>query len=97
MLIPRFSIRWILIVTTLCAVLALVVARADRGSDAAMAIVIAVATAATALSLFGILFLVCLGLSRVTRLARPAPPGRSPFATDSLPPQVITPHSDDAV
>jgi hypothetical protein len=58
MLIPQFSLRWVLGVTAACGVLSLVAAMALRGSAWAMALTIAAASLAATLLLHGAMFFV---------------------------------------
>jgi hypothetical protein len=56
MLIPQFSLRWVLGVTAACGVLSLVAAMALRGSAWAMALTIAAASLAATLLVHGAMF-----------------------------------------
>lgn len=58
MLIPQFSLRWVLGVTAVCGVLSLVAAMALRGSAWAMAITIGAASLTATLVLHGFMFFI---------------------------------------
>ncbi|HUY88772.1 MAG TPA: hypothetical protein VMV10_08570 [Pirellulales bacterium] len=58
MLIPQFSLRWVLGVTAACGVLSLVAAMALRGSAWAMAITLAAASLGATLLAHGFMFFV---------------------------------------
>ena len=95
MLIPRFSIRWMLVLTALFAVFFLAMSFAGSGSHAAAAVVVSVFAVAITFGLYGLLFGLAYGLARIVRLTRPATQPSSPFASDKLPPQVIPPHDPE--
>jgi hypothetical protein len=90
MLIPRFSVRWMLLATTVCAFVFLVARFAVRGDAWAVAIVVAVAALATLFLMFAALFASAMILGRLVRWRQPVLL-ESPFATDKLPPQIIPP------
>ncbi len=56
MLIPQFSLRWVLIVTALCAVLSLIAAFAIRGTAWAMALTLGFASLSITLAAHAALF-----------------------------------------
>lgn len=91
MLIPRFSIRWLLGLTTASGVFFYLVMLATRGQAWAIAISVAVAsllaTAFLQITVFGLAWLVTSWLQRFRRST-----GRtSPFASAGPPEQVIPP------
>lgn len=94
MLIPRFSLRQLLVITTASAIFFYVVAMATRGHQWAMAISIAVSSVFGALivytCLFGIAWLLTLAGGSFTKRRVAS----SPFANAAPPPQVITPPED---
>jgi hypothetical protein len=94
MLVPQFSIRQILAVVTALSVFSLVASLAIRGQVWALAVVIAGLTLALAFVLYGLCFFAAWCISRF-RPARPALP-QSPFAPDTLPPQMIPPEEPPA-
>ncbi len=92
MLIPRFSLRWSLgVVTALCFFLP-IVAAAVRGQHWAVAIVIAAGAAVLMASLYALLF--CTAWVFGLPFNRPQIRVESPFATDRLPPVVVSPPPD---
>lgn len=95
MLIPRFSIRLMLVLTAVCAVFFLVVSFAGNGSHFAAGFVVAVLTVLLAMMGYAVVFLLSYAFARFLRLVRPESRPTSPFATDSLPPQVIPPQGQD--
>jgi hypothetical protein len=95
MLIPRFSLRWLLVLTTVCAVFFLIMRWANQGSHWAVGIVTGVTALALAVLVHAAIFALAFVLSWLIGLVRPSSPGRSPFATDALPPQVIPPRNVD--
>ena len=93
MLIPRFSLRWLLLLTTVCAVFFLIVRMAGQGQHWAVGIVTGVTALALAMLVYGVFFSLAFVLTGLIRRVRPGSPPSSPFATDSLPPQVIPPQT----
>lgn len=95
MLIPRFTIRWLLLLTTICAVIFLIVGFAVRGEYWAIAISTSVVSLAFAFFLFGLFFVVAFVLASLFGIVKRAQPaGGTPFATSEPPPQVIPPIED---
>ena len=90
MLIPRFSLRWLLTVTTVSGVLALILAQAVRGSAWAVGICWTLAALAVNFLLFLGVFLVAWGVLRASLMWR-VKKTASPFATDAPPPQLMAP------
>lgn len=95
MLIPRFSIRSLLLVTTVCALVFLVFRLALKEHSWAVGLSVTILCMVGAFVLYGSLFLVSLAVVRFTSLAKPPERHESPFATDRLPPQVIPPRQVD--
>jgi len=95
MLIPRFSIRWLLAMTTACAVFFAIVASAVRGQIWAVAISVSVASLAVAFLLYAIFFLFAWWVSLIVDAARPTALPRSPFADASMPPQLVPPDDQE--
>jgi hypothetical protein len=63
MLIPRFNVRTLLVITTICAVVASMFSWALAGTAWAAGVASAAAFVATAFLLYGLLFLVAFGFS----------------------------------
>jgi hypothetical protein len=92
MVIPQYSIRWLLGVTAVCAVVFAFFGAAVRGHLWAVGVSVAVGSLAAAMfayaGLFTLVWLFSLALSLVRGGARP---GRSPFRTS---PFAVTPPGD---
>jgi hypothetical protein len=95
MLVPNFSIRWLLGMTTAAAFFFLVVNFAIAGQTWAYCAATAIVFLMLAFVFYGIMFFFAFWLTQVTRFAQPKPKPTSPFATDSLPPQIIAPVDRD--
>ncbi len=95
MLIPRFSLRWLLGLTTLCAAVSFVLASAVRGNDWAIGMTVGIVSGLCLALLHVLIFWAACLTSFFQRgllqTARPAdgcpfatePPGVSPFAPSS--------------
>jgi hypothetical protein len=103
MLIPRFSLRSILSVVTALCFFFLVLSAANRGQTWAIAVSIAVGTGIAMLLIYAALFLLAWLLAWVTGAGRslqlwatgkPAMDLQSPFASDRLPPVLVSPPPD---
>ena len=90
MLIPRFSLRWLLAVTTVCGVLALVVAQAVRGSAWGLAVTWTMVALLVSFTLYASVFLLAYSVERLIAKSRKKK-AASPFATDAPPPQYVAP------
>lgn len=90
MLIPRFSLRWLLTVTTVCGVLALIFSQAVNGSAWAVGFCWALAALTVNFLLFVAVFLVAWGGLQLIVMRR-AKRTASPFATNTPPPQILAP------
>jgi hypothetical protein len=93
MLIPRFSLRLLLGVTTVCALFFLVVNFAFRGEYWAIAVAVAVAGLVTTMLVHVVVFASAWSLAAGWAILFRRPVAKSPFAT-SGPPQQIFPPSD---
>jgi hypothetical protein len=87
MVIPQFSLRWILAVTAVCAVFSLILAAAVRGSPWAIALSIAVASLAITLAFHGAVFFGVWLFSLIVpdRRRTTGGPADSPFAGGTWP------------
>ena len=97
MLIPRFSIRWVLAFTAVCAFFSFIVARGIGGQHWAIAITAAMALVVSCFLLFAATFILAYGLARATRSLQTKEGPKTPFASDGqLPRQVVpkNPYSD---
>jgi len=91
MLIPRFSIRFLLILTTLCAAFFAIVTLAAQGSQWATAVSVAIAGIVLALSIHAGTFGVAWILASFFGVFRRGKSASSPFADAKPPPQYIEP------
>ncbi|HJN11444.1 MAG TPA: hypothetical protein QF564_22370 [Pirellulaceae bacterium] len=91
MLIPRFSIRFLLLLTTICAVFFFVVTLAVQGSQWATAISIAIAGLVLTMLVQAGTFGVAWALTSFFGVFRSAESATSPFASAKPPPQYIEP------
>ncbi len=79
-LLPQYSLRWLLLVTTACAVLFSVFGFAVQGNKAAIGISVAVLSLGLLLLIFGLLFLLLWIVSLFWGRVRRRRKGNSPFA-----------------
>ncbi|HZL88085.1 MAG TPA: hypothetical protein VFB96_06880 [Pirellulaceae bacterium] len=91
MLIPRFSIRALLVVTALCALFSLVIAGAVRGQPWAIGVTAGIASLGTLLVFHPLAFALARYFARLRRRMTPLPAGTSPFATAGPPRQILPP------
>jgi hypothetical protein len=86
MLIPQFSLRWVLFVTAICAVISLIAAFALRGTAWAMALTLGFASLSITLAAHGILFFAVWVFSLVLprRNPRPQYPSLQPVGQPSF-------------
>jgi hypothetical protein len=91
MLIPRFSLRWLLIVTTVCGLFFYVVALATQGSHWAIAVSAAIATLLVNFLVYAVFFAFGWLLATLRGSARSPQTSGSPFATAEPPAQIIPP------
>ncbi len=90
MLLPRLSLRALLGGTAGCAVGFLIAKMAVSGHAWAWGVTILLAWSLMMFLLFGLLFSMAWSFRRIGNRGR-KPKTTSPFATDSLPPQIIPP------
>lgn len=94
MLIPRFSLWHLLVITTASAIFCYIIAMATRGHQWAMAVSLAIGSVLMALlihaAIFGVAWLLSLFGRPFTRRAAVT----SPFADATPPPQLVTPPED---
>lgn len=95
MLIPRFTLRTVLWAMTACAVLSFVLAQAWQGAVWAIAWAAAIGSLLLAAALYAFVFLFAFALSSLVGLFSRRTPSSSPFATNQLPPQLVTPIDSD--
>ncbi len=95
MLIPRFTIRYILIVMTLCGLFFLVVSLAIQGKTWAIAASLSGASVVVTFLLYAAFFGFAYVLASIFGVFRQRPTGGSPFANAELPPQIVPPQEPD--
>lgn len=94
MLIPRFSLRQLLLITTASAVFCYVLAMATRGQTWAIVISTAVSSVLLALIVHAVLFVIAWLLALMGSMFTKQHVPASPFANAAPPPQLITPPED---
>jgi hypothetical protein len=95
MLIPRFTVRWLFLLMTVCSVFFLIVASAVRGQLWAIALSVAITSAVVAFLCYGVFFGLAYVLASLFGLVRSRPGGGTPFATAAPPPQIIPPEEPE--
>jgi hypothetical protein len=95
MLIPRFTVRWLLVLTAACALLAFVVSLGIGGSVWAMSLAITLGSLILTVLLYAAAFLLAWAAAAAWRWSvRRASPA-SPFAMHTAPPQLLIPEEPD--
>lgn len=90
MLLPRFSIRWVLLLTALLGFSFLIIRQAILGSHWAMAFSATLTFSVTVLLLYAVTFLGAYALARATRSLNPPEKPRNPFVVEGqYPPQMV--------
>ena len=95
MLIPRFTIRWLLMLTTVSAVFFLIVTCAVRGDAWAVSVSLGVVSLAVAFLVYGAFFGFAWLVASVVSVFREGPSRKTPFATAEPPPQIIPPEQPE--
>ena len=95
MLIPRYSMRWLLLATTVFAGYSLLVSVAIRGQSWAAGIAIALGSLFLVMFVHAMFFLVSFMLASVLWLTRSSETAKSPFAGAEPPPQIVEPKGPD--
>lgn len=95
MLIPRFTLRWLMLLITVISVFCVIVAQAFRGHAWAMGVSLAVASLLLSFLIYGALFCLAYLLASVRGSARTPVGVASPFATVEPPPQIIPPEDPE--
>ena len=96
MLIPRFSLRWMLFVLSASGVFFLFVSLAVKGHAWAIGVSTALATVLAALTIQTAFFGAAWLLATLLGFARPRRRPSSPFAQEQPPPQWLPPMESDA-
>lgn len=95
MLVPRFSLRWMLAATVVGAALAWIVSLAVRGSLWAIAVSLAIGSVPAMFLLYAIVFVTAFFMARSLRRNRARDVGSTPFADAGPPPQLIAPRDPE--
>jgi len=95
MLIPRFTLRSLLLTTAGLAVFAWVVSQAVHGENWAVAICIAAAGIPTMFMLYAGVFLLAYVIARTMSPVRREGDTANPFASAGLPPQLVPPRAPE--
>ena len=91
MLIPRFTIRRLLLLCFACAIVFWIVSLALRGNPAALAVTMLLVGLLLTFLIFGIFFFTTWIVALLLQDYFYQPVHRSPFATEQPPPQIIAP------
>ena len=94
MLIPRFTLRWLLLLTTVCGGLSLVLSYAIQGREWAIAVSLALGAIPLLFLLHALAFAVAWGFAQISNgISGMAykPKGASPFASAGPPRQIVPP------
>lgn len=94
MLIPRFSIRWLLAATAVCGLFAYGAAEAVRGQAWGIAVSITCGALVLTSVVFALTFVVSWSIARTATRARRSR-ATSPFASHVAPPQILLPDDPD--
>ena len=90
MLIPRFSIRWILAFTAVLGALSVVVRQAFFQKEWAIAVSVMLAFGVAIFLIYGGMFVMAYWLAKVTRSFKPAEKPSNPFVVEGqFPPQMV--------
>ena len=93
-LLPRFSLRWLMMAMTVFAVLSIIVSRAIQGNAVALGFIVAVVSGVLLLSLFAVVFAMVSLLRKVVAPESAGGLGSSPFGKSAVPQQVVVPPQD---
>ena len=94
MLIPRFSLRWLLAAMAVCGVLAFILAQAVRGQAWGIALAVAGGSLIVNALVFAGVFIVAWSIASLGSGAR-RKRATSPFATHVTPPQILPPQDTE--
>lgn len=90
MLLPRFSIRWVLLLTVVVAVLLLIVRQANQGELWAMAFTSGLLLLVGSFLFYGAVFALVYAIAWLMRLAYPPEEAENPFVVEGqYPPQAV--------
>lgn len=90
MLLPRFSIRWVLMLTTVLALLFVAVRQAFLGQSWAIGLTAVLVFVTIAFIFYACAFLAAYALARATRSLHPPEVSENPFVVEGqYPPQMV--------
>ncbi len=95
MLIPRFSLRWLMLALAGASLLAFTARQAVFGQSWALAVMASIVTLAFTFLVYIGVFSAAWMVATFVGRAKRSPAPESPFATSKAPPQVIAPTSPD--
>ena len=95
MLIPRFSLRWLMLALAGASLLAFAARQAVFGQSWALAAMVTVLTLALMFAVYIVVFSAAWVMAAFVGVVKSDPAPESPFATSKAPPQVIAPTSPD--
>ena len=95
MLLPRFSIRWLLVLTTAFGVFFTILSIAVRGQAWAIAISVAIASLGVFMLIYAGVFVASWWISLAVEAYRPSRGPTNPFAEAKPPPQLISPEDPE--
>lgn len=91
MLIPRFTIRWLLVLMTVSGFFFLLVGFGVRGHSWALAISLAIFSVVFAFACYFVFFLGAFFFASLFGIVQRPKSAESPFATERPPPQLVPP------
>jgi len=95
MIIPRFTLGWLLLLMAFVGVVCLIVAQAVRGQTWAMSVSLAAAGVVVCFAFYAVLFGVAFLLACALGMRRKPDPGGTPFATAEPPAQMVPPDNPE--
>ena len=95
MLIPRFTLRWLLGLMVAAGLVSLVLAQAVHGQAWAVGVVIGLSSLALVFAAHAWVFVVAWLFAQIRKLLVGQPRATSPFATAGPPPQMVPPTTPD--
>ena len=94
-LIPHFTIRWLLLMMTISSCFFLILSFAVRGQAWAIAVSLSVGSLLLAFLCYAVVFGLAALIAAARGLLRAAPRSDTPFATAEPPPQIIPPEEPE--
>lgn len=91
MILPRYSLRTLLVATVICALISFVVRQAGLGRPWAIGLAVTIAAGVAVIFSHMLLFAFANGLVAIRKSFRRPEMGKSPFASAGLPRQIVAP------